>query len=80
MATRLLSTERNGKLECSLTPEAMCDQQHFAIFPPADLLDDVEVFLDLPLAQALCRQLHQLVDQAAVSQAQLNHQEKLLKS
>jgi len=51
----------------------MCDQQHFAIFPSADLLDDVEVLLDLPVTEALSRQLHQLIDQAAVSEAQLNH-------
>lgn len=51
----------------------MCDQQHFAVFPSADLFDDVEVFLDLQLTKALCCQLHQLVDQGAVSEAQLNH-------
>ena len=51
----------------------MCDQQHFAVFPSADLLDDVKVFLDLPLTEALSRQLHQLVDQAAVSEAELDH-------
>lgn len=55
------------------TPEAMCDQQHFAVFPSADLLDDVKVFLDLQLTEALSRQLHQLVDQAAVSEAELDH-------
>lgn len=56
-----------------VTPEAMCDQQHFAVFPAADLLDDVEGFLDLQMSEALCRQLHQLIDQAAISEAQLNH-------
>ena len=51
----------------------MCHQQHFAVFPSADLFDDVEVLLDLQLTEALRCQLHQLVDQAAVSEAQLNH-------
>ncbi len=46
----------------------MCDQQHFAVFSSADLLDDVEMFLDLQLAEALCRELHQLVDQAAIGE------------
>lgn len=41
--------------QVQITLEAMCDQQHFAIFPSADLLDDVEVFLDLQLAEALGR-------------------------
>lgn len=57
----------------SITPEAMCDQQHFAVFPAADLLDDVEMLLDLQMSEALCRQFHQLIDQAAISEAQLNH-------
>lgn len=55
------------------TPEPMRDQQNFAIFAAADLLDDVEVLLDLQTSEALRCQLHQLVDQAAVGQAQLNH-------
>lgn len=62
-----------SKSGCCLTPESMCDQQHFAILPSADLFDDVEVLLDLQVTQALSRQLHQLIDQAAVSEAQLNH-------
>lgn len=59
--------------KCSHTPEAMCHQQHFAVFPSADLLDDVEVLLDLQVTEALSRKLHQLIDQAAISEAQLNH-------
>ena len=51
----------------------MRDQQHFAVFPSANLLDDVEVFLDLQVTETLSRQLHQLVDQATVSEAQLDH-------
>lgn len=47
----------------------MSDQQHFAVFPSADLLDDVEVFLDLQVTETLSRDLHQLIDQAAVSEA-----------
>lgn len=46
----------------------MCDKQHFAVFPSADLLDDVEVFLDLQITETLSCQLHQLIDQAAVSE------------
>lgn len=59
--------------EVNVTPEAMCDQQDFAVFPAANLLDDIEVFLDLQMSKALCRQLHQLINQAAISEAQLNH-------
>lgn len=51
----------------------MCHKQYFAVFPSADLLDDIEMLLDLPVTEALSRQLHQLIDQAAVSEAQLNH-------
>lgn len=51
----------------------MCDQQHSAVFPSADLLDDVEVFLDLQVAEALCSELHQLIDEATISEAQFNH-------
>lgn len=51
----------------------MRDQQHFAIFPPTDLLDDIEMFLDLKAVDALSCQLHQLVDQAPIDQTQLNH-------
>ena len=51
----------------------MGDQQHSAVLPPADLLDDVEVFLDLQGSDALRRQLHQLVDGADVSEAQFDH-------
>lgn len=55
------------------TPEPMRDQQNFAVFATADLLDDVEALLDLQTSETLRCQLHQLVDQAAVGQAQLNH-------
>jgi len=51
----------------------MRDQQHFAVLPSADLLDHVEVLVDLQPPDALSRQLHELVDQAAVHQAQLDH-------
>lgn len=56
-----------------VTPAAVRDQQHSAVLPSADLLDDVEVFLDLQMGDALRRQLHQLVDGAAISKAQFNH-------
>lgn len=59
--------------EKSVTPEAVCDQQHFSVFSSANLLDDVEVFLDLQVSQTLCCQLHQLIDQVAINKAQLNH-------
>lgn len=56
-----------------LTPEAMCDQQHFAVLPAADLLDDVEVLLDLQVAEALGCELHQLINQTACGHPQFNH-------
>lgn len=55
------------------TPKTMGDQQHFAIFSPSNLLDDVEMFLDLQLTDTLRRQLHQLIDEAPFSETQLNH-------
>ena len=58
---------------CPLTPEAVSDQQHFAVLPATDLFDNVEVLLDLQVAEALSRELHQLVDQAPVWHPQLNH-------
>ena len=60
-----MSTCECGGSRRPLTSAAVGDQQHLAVLPAADLLDDVEVLFDLQLAEALGRQLHQLVDQAA---------------
>lgn len=55
------------------TSESMRDQENLAVFAAANLLDNVEALLDLQTSEALRRQLHQLVDQATVGQAQLDH-------
>ena len=59
--------------EAALTFAAVCDQQHFSVLAPSDLLDDVEALLDLQLSQALRCDLHQLLNEAAVSQSRRGH-------
>lgn len=62
--------------DCVMTSEAVCDEQHSAVLPSSDLLDDIEVFLDLQVSQTLSRYLHELINEAAISETQFSHLEK----
>lgn len=56
-----------------MTFEAVCDEQHSAILPSSDLLDDIEVFLDLQVSETLGCYFHELINEAALSETQLSH-------